>query len=511
MAQETTDAYEPQGIRLGVVRGVSYGLFGPPGTFIPQARSLGAGILRAYVYWSQVEPEPGHYRWDVVDALLGQLDGDEEVWITLCSSSPWATRTPTDFLPPSPALDLDAYAEFVRRVVRRCAGRVHYWQCDNEPSNTDLLWAGTADEYVAQLKVMYAAVKEADPAAAVVLGGCGYDVLGGEPGSEPWRFFEQVLRGGRDAFDLFDVHLYGDAAAVPAHIEAVRELMRAHGCLRPVVAGEYAAPVPFEFPEAQAVMYEVFAKAFADAGGQVQSTSQPAVQSTSQPAVQSTRELAARARQDTPERRAMAALYARMPQLPPRLQMFMEGCPPELEARRHRINCRQLVACTLQALAAGVRRTLYWNLAPEVPGPADPLQIMHLMFGKLAMLGYRDGELAVRHPAADTFALLTAQLADARRVTRVPFADAPGLYAFEVERAGQEPLLVLWDGRGAVDEEDLPPVAVSWPWPASAATAVDAFGEPHPVEVRDRRLCLAVSGTPVFVSPMNRPRSHNAP
>ncbi|WP_030505894.1 hypothetical protein [Microbispora rosea] len=488
MTQATTDADEPRGIRLGVVRGVSYGLFGPPGTFIPQARSLGAGIVRAYVYWSQVEPEPGRYRWDVVDALLGQLDGDEEVWITLCSSSPWATRTPTDFLPPSPAHDLDAYAEFVRRVVRRCAGRVHYWQCDNEPSNTDLLWAGTADEYVAQLRVMYAAVKEADPAAAVVLGGCGYDVLGSEAGSEPWRFFEQVLSGGRDAFDLFDVHLYGDAAAVPAHIEAVRELMRAHGCLRPVVVGEYAAPVPFEFPEAQAVMYEVFAEAFAG-----------------EASVQSTEELAARARQDTPERRAMAALYARMPQLPPRLLMFMEGCPPELEAGRHRINCRQLVACTLQALAAGVRRTLYWNLAPEVPGPADPLQIMHLMFGKLAMLGYRDGELAVRHPAADTFALLAAQLAGARRVTRVQSADLTGLYAFEVERAGRRPLLVLWNRSDTADDtaggEDRPPVAVSWPWPASAATAVDAFGEPHAVEVRDRMLRLAVSDTPVFVSP----------
>ncbi|MFF4126233.1 hypothetical protein ACFYYP_22135 [Microbispora rosea] len=484
MAQATTDAYEPRGIRLGVVRGVSYGLFGPPGTFVPQARSLGAGIVRAYVYWSQVEPEPGRYRWDVVDALLGQLDGDEEVWITLCSSSPWATRTPTDFLPPSPAHDLDAYAEFVRRVVRRCAGRVHYWQCDNEPSNTDLLWAGTADEYVAQLRVMYAAVKEADPVAAVVLGGCGYDVLGSEAGSEPWRFFSQVLSGGRDAFDLFDVHLYGDAAAVPAHIEAVRELMRAHGCLRPVVVGEYAAPVPFEFPEAQAVMYEVFAEAFAG-----------------EAPVQSTEELAARARQDTPERRAMATLYARMPQLPPRLLMFMEGCPPELEAGRHRINCRQLVACTLQALAAGVRRTLYWNLAPEVPGPADPLQIMHLMFGKLAMLGYRDGELAVRHPAADTFALLAAQLAGARRVTRIQSADLPGLYAFEVERAGRGPLLVLWDRSDTADGEDHPPVAVSWPWPASAATAVDAFGEPHAVEVRDRMLRLAVSDTPVFVSP----------
>ncbi|WP_182899444.1 hypothetical protein [Microbispora sp. H10830] len=493
---QATDAYEPQGIRLGIVRGVSYGLFGPPGTFVPQARSLGAGIVRAYVYWSQVEPEPGRYRWDVVDALLGQLDGDEEVWITLCSSSPWATRTPTDFLPPSPAHDLNAYAEFVRRVVRRCAGRVHYWQCDNEPSNTDLLWAGTADEYAAQLRVMYAAVKEADPAAAVVLGGCGYDVLGSEAGSEPWRFFAQVLSGGRDAFDLFDVHLYGDTAAVPAHIEAVRELMRAHGCLRPVVVGEYGAPVPFEFPDAQAVMYEVFAEAF---------TGDAQAQSTGQPAVQSTRELAARARQDTPERRAMAALYARMPQLPPRLRMFMEGCPPELEARRHRINCRRLVACTLQALAAGVRRTLYWNLAPEVPGPADPLQIMHLMFGKLAMLGYREGELAVRHPAADTFALLAAQLAGARRVTRVQSADPPGLYAFEVERAGRGPLLVLWDRRDTADDtadgEDQPPVPVSWPWPASSATAVDAFGEPLAVEVRDRRLRVAVSGTPVFVSP----------
>ncbi|TQS30551.1 hypothetical protein [Microbispora sp. KK1-11] len=502
MTQAATDAYEPPGIRLGIVRGVSYGLFGPPGTFVPQARSLGAGIVRAYVYWSQVEPEPGRYRWDVVDALLGQFDGDEEVWITLCSSSPWATRTPTDFLPPSPAHDLNAYAEFVRRVVGRCAGRVRYWQCDNEPSNTDLLWAGTADEYVAQLRVMYAAVKEADPAAAVVLGGCGYDVLGSEAGSEPWRFFEQVLAGGRDAFDLFDVHLYGDAAAVPAHIEAVRDLMRAHGCLRPVVVGEYAAPVPFEFPDAQAVMYEVFAEAFAE-GAQVQSTG----------------ELAARARQDTPERRAMAALYARMPQLPPRLQMFMEGCPPELEARRHRINCRELVACTLQALAAGVRRTLYWNLAPEVPGPADPLQIMHLMFGKLAMLGYRDGELAVRHPAADTFALLAAQLAGARRVTRVQSAGSPGLYAFEVERAGRGPLLVLWDRCGTADDtaddtagdtargEDRPPVPVSWPWPASTATAVDAFGEPHAVEVRDRTLRTAVSGTPVFVSTVVGPEN----
>ena len=51
-------------------------------------------------------------------------------------SSPWGTRVPTDFQPQSPAHDQDAYGEFVRQVVRRCAGRVRYWQCNNEPSNT---------------------------------------------------------------------------------------------------------------------------------------------------------------------------------------------------------------------------------------------------------------------------------------------------------------------------------------------------------------------------------------
>src|SRR5205823_12595055 len=48
---------EPRGIRLGVVRGISYGLFGPPGEFVPQARALGARLIRAYLYWSQLDPE----------------------------------------------------------------------------------------------------------------------------------------------------------------------------------------------------------------------------------------------------------------------------------------------------------------------------------------------------------------------------------------------------------------------------------------------------------------------
>ena len=38
--------------------------------------------------------------------------------------------------------DQRAYGEFVRQLVRHCAGRVRYWQCDNEPSNTPVYVTG---------------------------------------------------------------------------------------------------------------------------------------------------------------------------------------------------------------------------------------------------------------------------------------------------------------------------------------------------------------------------------
>ncbi|TDP95201.1 hypothetical protein [Labedaea rhizosphaerae] len=449
-------------VRFGVVRGIGYGLFGPPGEFVPQARALGASLVRSYVFWGGVEPAPGQYTWDAVDALLSQVDGDDEVWLTVCSSSPWGTREATDFLPPSPPHDLSQYGSFVRALVARCGGRVKYWQCDNEPSNGPLLWAGSAPEYVAQLREFFAAVKSVDPEATVVLGGCGYDVHSSPAGSPPRQFFDHLVSAGRDHFDAFSVHLYGRPEAIPSIVDDVRSMMRAHGYEKPVVAGEYAGPVLFEFPELDPVVQEAFAAAFA---GQ-------------EAATQSTEELAALAGQDTPERRAMVSLSARMAQLPPRLQMFLPGCPPELAAKRDRINARQVVIRNVLALASGVRVTAYWNLAPEVPGPVDPHQMMYLMFGKLPLLDYDEsGALTVRHPAADAFAAMTAQLSDAVAVTKVPLAGHPTVEAYEVTREGRGPVFIAWVSGDPFDGEDEPPVTVELPGPVK----------------------VEVSATPVFV------------
>src|SRR5262249_56678894 len=118
------------------------------------------------------------------------------------------------------------------------------------------------------------------------------------------------------------------------------ECRGAQGYLRRVIAGEHAGPQPFEFPDAAAVMQQVFTAAF-----------------TGALPPQSTGELAAQAGQDTPERRAMSALYAQMDGLPPTLQMFLAGCPAELEARRGRLSFRQPGMRPLPALARGVDPT----------------------------------------------------------------------------------------------------------------------------------------------------------
>jgi hypothetical protein len=287
-----------QGIRLGIVRGVTYDLFAAPDEFMPQVRGLGAGLVRVYVYWAQVEPRRGEFDWRVVDAVTGQLSDSDEVWVTVCSSSPWGTRVPTDFQPPSPAMDDAAYERFVTALVERFAGRVRYWQCNNEPSNAGLTWAGSAEDYVHQLRIFTGAVRRAAPAARVVLGGCGYDMLSSPAGSPPRALFETVVSEARDSFDLFSVHLYDDPYRIPEYVAMVRTLMRLRGYERPVVVGEYNGPTLFDFPAASAALEQTMAAAFAAAQG-----------SGGDAVPMSTADLAAQLANESPDRRALRQLY----------------------------------------------------------------------------------------------------------------------------------------------------------------------------------------------------------
>jgi hypothetical protein len=92
-------------------------------------------------------------------------------------------------------------------------------------------------------------------------------------------------------------------------------------------------------------------------------------------------------------------------------------------------------------------------------------------------------------------------MASARAVSRVTAAGPPGLRAFEVDRAGRGPLLVVWDHRDPFDGEDEPPADVSWPWPADTATVTDVFGHGWTTRPQHGQINLPVSVTPLFVEP----------
>jgi hypothetical protein len=180
--------------------------------------------------------------------------------------------------------------------------------------------------------------------------------------------------------------------------------------------------------------------------------------------------------------------------------MFMAGCAPELEAKRHRIACRQIIMRNVLAAAAGVRRTLYWNLAPEVPGPVDPYVIMHLLIGKLPLLDYRSGRIETRYPEADAFERVAGVLNHAVRVERADVSECPTVHAFRVERVDATATLVLWERRDPFLGESADPVPVTLPWSGLEARIEDAFGNTRRIRPDSATLRLRLTDTPLFVT-----------
>ncbi len=260
------------------------------------------------------------------------------------------------------------------------------------------------------------------------------------------------------------MHLYGDPYTIPATIQACREWMARFGYQRPVVVGEYNGPLPLAFPEAWHHLTDVLPTLRALVTAQPSALSQLSFDAPQGP--------------DEP---AMLALYQRINNLPPALQMFMTGCPPLLAAKRDRSSCRDLVVRNLLALAAGVRRTVCFQLAQEAPGAVSPFHVMDLLFGTFKLLDCDGAALARRTPAADTLALLTRQLNGLTEFHRLDTPQQPDAYLFQVSRGDRGPLLVAWQRHDGFDAEDQPPTPYSLDWPSPGAVALDVFGAPVPV------------------------------
>ena len=247
---------------------------------------------------------------------------------------------------------------------------------------------------------------------------------------------------------------------------------------KPIICTEYGGPGLFEFPENR--------KYVSLAASWTQSVAKPDQQSA----------LAAVAATNPIE-----DLYRKMSELAPQTQMFLQGCPPEVDAKYQRIQARGIVERNLFALAAGVQKTLYWYL-PATPVTGDArYNLMSVMYGKIGMLELHEKSYTKRYPSADAFERMARTLDGVRHVKRVELAEKPSIFLFAVDRGARGLAYVVWERRDTFSGEDSPAVPFEFPFMGSKANATDALGQAIPVRALDGKLRLAVSVTPILIEP----------
>jgi hypothetical protein len=173
-----------------------------PQQALDHTQSLGAGWVRLFVRWDQIEAA-GPGRWDPhavrgLDELVAGAQARKiKVLFVVLGTPSWANGANDVFIPPR---DPSTYGRFMRSLAARYEGRVQAWEIWNEPDE-GTFWRGSKPSptnYAPLLRAAYEGVKSADPAALV---------LAAASTGNDYPFLEGLYRAGaRGTFDGVAVH-----------------------------------------------------------------------------------------------------------------------------------------------------------------------------------------------------------------------------------------------------------------------------------------------------------------
>lgn len=167
------------------------------------ARSAGVKYLRCAFSWNAIEKRQGKYDWTFWDNLVALAERNGIELLPYVAYTPeWAARDAKDFWK-QPPRDPVLYADFMHVIAARYRGRILSWEIWNEPDNKDF-WTGTADDFARLAEVAARRIREADPAAVLVLGGMAHG---------PGEFFRQLIADHHidDYVDVVAMHAYPES------------------------------------------------------------------------------------------------------------------------------------------------------------------------------------------------------------------------------------------------------------------------------------------------------------
>ncbi len=233
------------------------------------AAESGTGFTRIKLYWDIIQPS-GPDDWlpsNVPDPLIEtDLQAGRQVVGLIVRTPAWA-RDPDNPGNDShnPQLkdvpDMDAWANFVRRLVKQYQGRVHHWIIWNEPDVWDpnhpgSTWNGTEEDYFRLLKTAYLTIKDVDPTMKVYMAGLTY---WWDEEYEREQYLSRLLRiidkdpeaaANNHYFDGVNYHLYYKPKQLLDITTETRVTLDAHGLTdKSIWLNETNAPPSSDLPE----------------------------------------------------------------------------------------------------------------------------------------------------------------------------------------------------------------------------------------------------------------------
>ena len=210
------------------------------------ATALGAGWTRVKFEWNEIQPNSPD-EWNVLpisdQTLANELAQGRQVVGLLITTPGWAVETEKGrhiprglYLPSEDPNNL--WANFVRTIVARYAGRIDHWIIWNEPdippSSPDVSWLGSIEDFVRLLRVAYSVVKETNPNAVVHMAAITHhhnehwfdqflDVLISDPSAPVNNYY----------FDVASINLYHEPEKIYDITTHYYNMMRGKGVHKP--------------------------------------------------------------------------------------------------------------------------------------------------------------------------------------------------------------------------------------------------------------------------------------
>lgn len=174
-----------------------------PALILPLVKQAGFSWIRDEMYWQQLEKTPGTFTFPArysdylsqavnlgISPLIVLDYGNKSAYPALFAKSQF----------PDTDQKRQLFARYVSEAVKHYGNLVKHWEVWNEPNFGEISY----DNYLALLKVTYAAVKQQAPNATVI--SCGGGGSGGGPGADCATAI--IDRGGLNDQDGFSVHPY---------------------------------------------------------------------------------------------------------------------------------------------------------------------------------------------------------------------------------------------------------------------------------------------------------------